>query len=338
MANGTSIARSSRRDTESEDQAARESPAIAYGPVPSRRLGRSLGINNIPPKVCSYSCVYCQVGPTLDRPIEPRLFYPPAEIAAAVTAHLRAVQERGEAVDYLTFVPDGEPTLDAGLGEAIRLLRPLGIPIAVICNGSLLMRPDVRERLSHADWVSVKVDAATEEIWRNVNRPHPGLGFEDVQNGIARFAEEYTGTLVSETMLVDGLNDTPASVAAVGEFLRSIDVKTAYLAIPTRPTPYPAITAPDEATVNRAYQVLARYVPSLEYLIGYEGDAFASTGDARADLLSITAVHPMRASAVEGLLERDDADSLVVQDLIRDGHLVETTYRGERFFLRRWRH
>jgi wyosine [tRNA(Phe)-imidazoG37] synthetase (radical SAM superfamily) len=314
-----------------------EAPQIAFGPVPSRRLGRSLGINNVPPKVCSYSCTYCQVGPTIDRAVEPRTFYPPAQIAEAVSAQVERVRARGQSIDYLTFVPDGEPTLDTGLGESIRLLRPLGIDIAVISNGSLLSRPEVRETLERVDWVSVKVDAASEAIWRQVNRPHPNLGLADVRDGIRRFASAFEGQLVSETMLIDGVNDTLESVAAVGEFLHDVGIAMAHLAIPTRPTPYSAITAPDEATVNRAFHVLTEYVPRVEYLIGYEGNEFASTGDPRIDLLAITAVHPMRASAVTALLARTGHSSEVVDDLIAQGHLTNVTYQDEQYYVRRWR-
>ena len=195
----------------------------------------------------------------MDRVVEPRAFYPPEQIVEEVTAQVERIRSRGEPIDYLTFVPDGEPTLDAGLGESIRLLRPLGIKVAVISNGSLLWRPDVREVLQAADWVSVKVDAATEPTWRRVNRPHPSLGLTTVQDGISRFAREYDGDLVSETMIIDGINDTPESVVGIGEFLRETETDTAYLAIPTRPPPYPAITAPDEKTINDAYQLLSGF-------------------------------------------------------------------------------
>jgi wyosine [tRNA(Phe)-imidazoG37] synthetase (radical SAM superfamily) len=311
--------------------------SIVFGPVPSRRLGRSLGINNIPPKICSYSCLYCQVGPTLDRSVEPRAFYRPELIASEVTARVEHVHARGDSIDYLAFVPDGEPTLDANLGETIRLLRPLGIEIAVISNGSLLWRADVREALTTAGWVSVKVDTATETTWRRLNRPHPSLDFAVVQDGVRRFAKAFGGDLVSETMLVGGINDTPESIGAVGGFLREIDVQTAYLAIPTRPTPYTGIVAPDEHAVARAYHVLSGFVPWVEYLIGYEGNAFSSSGDPVADLLAITAVHPMRESAVQELLERCGAEWKVVDELIHQGKLAEVTYRGHRYYSRHWR-
>ena len=313
-----------------------ESPALVFGPVPSRRLGRSIGINNIPPKVCSFACVYCQVGPTLDRAIDVQTFYEPRRVADEVAAHVARVRDRGESIDYLTFVPDGEPTLDAGLGEAIRLLRPLGIDIAVITNGSLLWRDDIRETLDGAAWVSVKVDAATEETWRHVNRPHPDLAFRTVREGIARFTESFDGDLVSETMLVAGINDHVESVQGIGEFLRDTGFATAYLSIPTRPTPFAAITAPDEQTVNRAYHILAENVTHVEYLVGYEGDEFASSGDPREDLLSMIAVHPMRASAVRELLDQTGAGWAVVEGLIADGGLIETTYRDDTFYVRRF--
>ena len=130
--------------------------SIVYGPVPSRRLGRSLGINNVPPKTCSYSCLYCQLGRTLRVEVEPGSFYKIPRIAEQVGTKLKRAADKGELVDYVTFVPDGEPTLDADLGREIEVLKTLGVRVAVITNGSLLWREDVRQNLRHADWVSLK--------------------------------------------------------------------------------------------------------------------------------------------------------------------------------------
>jgi wyosine [tRNA(Phe)-imidazoG37] synthetase (radical SAM superfamily) len=312
-------------------------PAIAFGPIPSRRLGRSLGINNIPPKVCTYSCLYCQAGPTTERPLEPRVFYAPEDVAAAVTEHLSLVRGRGDTVDHLTFAPDGEPTLDSRLGQTIRLLRPLGVDIAVFTNSSLLWRREVRAGLRAADWVSVKVDAVDEATWRRVDRPHPDLDLTTVLRGIQRFEEEYEGTLVSETMLVDGINDDRGSVESVARFLSSVRPSIAYLAIPTRPTPYRDIVPPGEAAITRAYRVLCDYLPRVECILGYEGDAFSATGDAEADILAITAVHPLRPSAISEILTADDATWDVVDRLVARGDLAEVEYRGEAYFVRRWR-
>jgi len=156
---------------------------IAFGPVPSRRLGRSLGINNIPPKVCTYSCVYCQLGRTIKMQVERRAFYEPEDILRDVQDKVEKAREAGESVDYLTFVPDGEPTLDINLGREIELLRPLGIKIAVITNSSLIWREDVREALMKADWVSLKMDSVREEVWRRINRPHGSLQLTSILDG-----------------------------------------------------------------------------------------------------------------------------------------------------------
>jgi wyosine [tRNA(Phe)-imidazoG37] synthetase (radical SAM superfamily) len=150
---------------------------IAFGPVPSRRLGRSIGINHIPPKTCSYACVYCQVGRTSRLRTARRAFYAVDDIVADVARKVDDARAAGEPVDYLTLVPDGEPTLDINLGQVIERIKPLGVKIAVISNGSWLWRADVRRALAGADWVSVKVDAVRPDVWRRINRPHRSLWF-----------------------------------------------------------------------------------------------------------------------------------------------------------------
>lgn len=307
---------------------------IAFGPVPSRRLGRSLGINNIPPKSCSYSCLYCQVGATHGQLIESREFYAPEDIYQEISEQLQKARSSNEPIDYLTFVPDGEPTLDINLGKAIDLLRPLNIPIAVISNASLLWNKDVRAAIGKADWVSVKVDSVIEGVWRQVNRPHEALRLEDILIGIRQFATEFKGELVAETMLLQGINDHQDSVTSVAGLLHEIGVTKSYLSIPTRPTAEAGIRAPDEIVVNHAYQTLASSLPHVEYLIGYEGDAFAFTGDVQHDLLSITAVHPMRESAVRDLLGRANAGWSLVERMVVEGKLKEVDYLGKRYFVR----
>ena len=312
-----------------------ETEQLAFGPVPSRRLGRSLGINNIPPKICTYACVYCQLGRTINMQVARRRFHGPERVAAAVEEKVREARARGEAIDYLTFVPDGEPTLDADLGEGIRALKGLGIPVAVISNASLVWREDVRADLREADWLSLKMDAADEAIWRRIDRPHKSLSLAAIQEGALSLAREFSGVLTTETMLVSGINDSPEHLERLAEFIAALSPKIAYLAIPTRPPAEDWVRPPSEEGLNRAFQILSEYLPQVEYLIGYEGNAFSSTGDVEQDLLSITSVHPMREDAVREFLARAGADWAVVEQLLAAGKLREASYRGRRFYLRR---
>ncbi len=308
---------------------------IAFGPVPSRRLGRSLGINHVPPKVCTYSCVYCQVGRTDRLRVARRSFWEPDEVWRAARARLAQVQEAGETIDYVALVPDGEPTLDIHLRRIIALLRELGRPIAVISNGSLVQHQDVRVALQRADWVSLKVDAADEETWRRVNRPHGHLRLAAILQGMEEFAVSFTGQLVTETMLVAGANDGAEQLEAVARVLARLRPSVAYLSVPTRPPAEPWVHAPAEDILQRAYQRLADAAERVELLVGYEGNAFAATGNVEEDLLSIAAVHPLRREAVEHLLNRSGQDWSAVQPLLDQGMLVETTYAGQRFYVRR---
>lgn len=307
---------------------------VTFGPVPSRRLGRSLGINSIPPKHCSYSCRYCQVGPTRHPEIVRRQFFDPQAVCADVAHRVAALRAQGEAVDYLTFVPDGEPALDIHLSAMIDGLRPLDLPIAVISNASLMWREDVRADLAKADWVSLKVDSADPAVWRALNRPHPDLDLGAILDGIHTFAADYRGTLVSETMLVSGVNDDAAGVAAVADFLAGTGIRLAYLAVPHRPPADSTVTCPDEAVVTRAWHILQAKVERVELLTAYEGDAFSPPGDAASELLAIAAVHPLRESALHALLARAGAGMRVVQDLLDAGALRRVEHAGETFYIR----
>lgn len=316
---------------------------IAFGPVPSRRLGRSLGVNNIPPKVCTYSCIYCQLGRTLTMRVERQPFYEPEQVLHDVSDKVEKTRQAGETIDYLTFVPDGEPTLDLNLGRTVALLRPLGIKIAIITNSSLMWRADVRETLLEMDWVSLKVDAMHEDVWRRINRPHRALQLASIQEGMLEFARAHTGRLVTETMLVAGVNDGEEHLAAVADFLARLRPDAAYLAIPIRPPAEKWAQPPSEEVINRAYQIVSEKVSTddrrvaVEYLIGYEGNAFAFTGDVEQDLLSITAVHPMREDAVDEFLGRAGADWSAVHRLVAQAQLVEIGHGGHRFYLRKLR-
>jgi wyosine [tRNA(Phe)-imidazoG37] synthetase (radical SAM superfamily) len=307
---------------------------IVYGPVPSRRLGQSLGINNIPPKICTYSCVYCQLGRTARMQIRREEFYQPEKLISDVKARLAELKERKDSVDYMTFVPDGEPTLDINLGREIELLRPFGVKIGVITNASLIWDADVRNALAEADWVSLKVDAVSERIWRRINRPYRDLRLEVILGGMVEFSTDFNGTLATETMLIRGINDGRDEIEAIADFLETLSPGKSYIAIPTRPPAERWVRPAGESSINMAYQIFSRRL-STEYLIGYEGNSFASTGDPEDDLLSITSVHPMREEGVEELLKKANSGWEIVRSLVHESKLVELEYEGKTFYMRK---
>jgi len=306
----------------------------AFGPVPSRRLGRSLGINNIPPKICSYSCVYCQLGRTSKLRFERSAFYIPDRIFRDVEGKVREARRRGEAIDYLTFVPDGEPTLDLHLGEEIQRLRSIGLKIAVITNSSLIWKPDVREDLLLSDWVSLKVDTVSPNIWRKINRPHGSLSLDRILEGISEFARVFKGELATETMLIQGFNDRAGEIENISAFVAGLKPNKSYISVPIRPPAEMKVHPPDEHFLNLAHQIFSEKLIDTELLIGSEGNAFAFTGNVEEDLLGIMSVHPMREDAVYEFLRKAQADRSVIEKLVKEGKLVKAKYKDDSFYLR----
>ncbi len=308
--------------------------SLAFGPVPSRRLGKSLGVNNIPPKNCSYSCIYCQVGRTKKMTINRQPFYSPDEIARAVRNMVDQTRCSDKNPDYITIVPDGEPTLDIRLKDTIDQLHQTGLPVAVISNATLISREDVRNDLARADWVSLKVDALNESVWRKTDRPHGKLVLDDILAGILSFSRLYTGALVTETMLVENVNDNEEELSKIGRFLGEVKPSVAYISAPIRPPAEKWATPPGEETLHFAYQEFSKHTNTVEFLISYEGDDFFFANEVEKELLGITAVHPMREDAVFAFFAKAGAEKKAVQDLVDQKLLKRVSYRGEWFYLR----
>ncbi|MHB8120219.1 MAG: hypothetical protein ACYDHX_16115 [Methanothrix sp.] len=215
------------------------------------------------------------------------------------------------------------------------MLRTLDIKIAVISNASLIWDESVREELAKADWISLKVDALEERIWRRMDRPQRALEHEAILQGILDFSTDFKGVLVTESMLLAGINDDESSLQSVAEFLEKVDPTIAYISVPTRPPAETWATMPSEECICQAYQIFCARVKHVELLVGYEGDSFDLTGNVESDILSIAAVHPMREAAVRKFLQQANEGWEVVQRLIDGGQLVKTEYQGNNFYLRR---
>ena len=306
--------------------------SILFGPIPSRRLGRSLGINNIPPKVCSYSCVYCQVGLTTNISIERNEFYSPMIIYTDVRDRLKELISDKERIDYLSFVPDGEPTLDVNLYETIQLLQDFGIKIAVFTNSSLIWKKEVQEALKLADFISVKIDAIEEKTWEKINHPSSSLNLTKILNGILDFKENYKGTLVTETMLIDGLNDNEDELIKIAHFFVKVDPEIAYLTVPTRPTPLKNIHRPERTKTKNSYRIVRSIFNRTELLDEYEGNEFSISSKTEESLISIMAVHPMRKDAVEKYLKSSNSNWNTITKLIEEKRIRQLEYDGNTFY------
>jgi len=190
-----------------------------YGPVPSRRLGRSLGIDLVPFKTCSYDCIYCQLGRTTKKTVDRREYVPIGRVLEELERKLSA----SDAPDYITLAGSGEPTLNSGIGKLIReIKRRTPIPVAVLTNGSLLWRKEVREELQAADLVLPSLDAGDEKLFRYVNRPHEEISFERMVDGLAVFTAAFPGEVWLEVFLLAGVTGLPSEAGKIAAAARRI--------------------------------------------------------------------------------------------------------------------
>lgn len=302
---------------------------IVFGPVLTRRLGWSLGVNNIRPKTCSYSCVYCQVGRTTRARVTPEIWLDPAAVGEAVQARVGECRAAREQIDAITFVPDGEPTLDAQLGASIRSVRGEGPLVAVISNGSLLARRSVRDALAEADWVSLKVDTVDAGTWRRLNRPVRSLDLDAVLAAMRRFANEFRGRLVTETMLVNGLNDDERSVRGVARFVRAVDPRHAYLTVPMRPGAEAWVRPPPGSVARAAADVFARHGIRTSLLRADETETVISgSTDPVEGLVGILAVHPLTERTAREHLQSSGGDWSDIETLIGAGRVIRVDRDG----------
>ena len=307
---------------------------ISFGPVPSRRLGMSLGINTIPAsKVCTYSCIYCQVGLTRNYQKQRKDFYAPHVVLNQVKDHLARL-DVNDIPDYLTIVANGEPSLDVSLGETLRLLKQIPIPLAVITNASLLNMNSVRDDLMLADWVSVKVDAGNELTWKKINNPVDSIRFETLVDGILKFASQFKGKLVTETMLVEGVNDNQSDVAQTASLIAKINPHTAYISIPTRPPAVKSVHPPVEAVVTDAYRIFVDHEINTELILGFEGTHTGFTGNALEDIVNICTVHPIREDVMAQLLDQNNADHTLLSTLLHGKYIKEVEYQSHKYYIR----
>ncbi len=233
--------------------------------MPSRRLGRSLGIDIVPLKVCTLDCVYCQLGRTTEKTIERRDYVP----VEAVLSELRDALKKGLEADFITISGSGEPTLNSRLGELIDGIKKItNIPVAIMTNGTLLYREDVRADCAKADVVVPSLDAGDEAAFRKVNRPHRDISIEKLVDGLVTFRKEFTGQIWLEVFLVEGLNTDIAEIDKIKGLIKRIRPDKVQLNTAVRPTADPAIKKVDAEKlqtiarqIGRGCEVIADFPP-----------------------------------------------------------------------------
>ena len=301
-----------------------------FGPVPSRRLGHSLGVDPVPLKTCNWSCVYCQLGRTRPLTNERKDYAPPGDVVAEVRT---ALEEHAGGVDWITFAGSGEPTLHASLGRMIRDVKGLtAIPVAVLTNGALLDRPGVRRDLLAAAAVLPTLDAGSEEVYRRVNRPRGGLTFAGLVEGLVAFRREYPGRLWIEVMLVQGLNDSKESLAEIAAVLRRVGPDAVHVNTPVRPPAERWVAPPDVETVRLAVSMLGRTARDL----APAEPAFdlSPSADGTDAVLELLARHPMDLGELGGVLPRWSVAQLgeALERLRAAGRVGTVTRGGRRFW------
>lgn len=274
---------------------------FVFGPLPSRRLGQSLGVDPLPLKVCNWNCVYCQLGRTVPLSNERREYFPRESILAEVREALQG-HEPG-AIDWVTIVGSGETTMHAGIGWLVRQIKILTeIPVAVITNGSLLCLPEVREDLQPADAVLASLDAGNASLYRRINRPWPALTYERLLDGLTAFRREYQGKLWIEVMLMQGINDSDEALHEIAGVLKSIQPDQVHISVPSRPPAEPDIRRPDEERLERAAAILGSRAQIIHAAPGaFDLSSYENVADA---VIAIISRHPMSEEELRRTLER----------------------------------
>jgi wyosine [tRNA(Phe)-imidazoG37] synthetase (radical SAM superfamily) len=278
-----------------------------FGPIPSRRLGQSLGIDPIPLKTCNWNCVYCQLGRSRPMTNKRKVYVDPALVKAQLTGVLNS-HLPGE-IDWLTFVGSGEPTLHVGLGEMIQSIKEMtNIPVAVITNGALLFLPQVRDDLREADAVLPSLDAGNASLYKKINRAHPGVPFDQVITGLIAFRQVYQGKLWVETMMVRGVNDTEPALRQIAGVFEQIDPDEIHINQPIRPPAETWVQPTDEAGLLRARAILGENSRIFTFPEGhFEFGQFEDVVDA---VLTIITRHPMRQTELEQTLRAWGKDEI----------------------------
>ena len=300
-----------------------------YGPVPSRRLGRSLGIDLVPFKTCTYDCVYCQLGRTTNKTVDRQEYVPINDVLTELQDKLAG----GEAPDYIGLAGSGEPTLNAGIGELIPKIKDLtDIPVAVLTNGSLLWMNEVQDALMAADLVLPSLDAGDEHLFGYVNRPHEDISFQRMIDGIAAFTRRFTKEVWLEVFLLGGVTGIPAEVEKIASITTRIRPARVQLNTVSRP---PAEKFALSLPPDQMLALKAIFPGEVDVISEKERDGVrtpASYEGWDADILALLSRRPCTPADVAGGLGLHVTEALKHLEALTSAGKVGMVFTGGRGF------
>lgn len=294
-----------------------------YGPVPSRRMGLSIGVSPIPEQTCNYSCIYCQLGRTRNMTNKREMFFD----LKAILDEFKVYIKENINHDVVTIVGEGEPTLYKGLGDIIIGLKTLTTkPIAVITNGGLMYDKDVRNELLNADIVLPSLDAADEETFRKINRPLGSIKYNNMLEGLIEFSHEYKGQLWLETMIIQGINDKESDFMKMKEIIKKIKHQKLYINSPVRPPAENYVKQPSDKSLELAVKILEGISIDRLDSIGF----YSEIEDDYDAILSIIKRHPMNTHEITGFLKTRDCKNIdeILLKLSEDRKVDVVSYKG----------
>ena len=304
-----------------------------FGPVSSKRLGQSLGVDLLPPKSCTWNCIYCQLGKTRKFVAERQEFFPREEILDEI----RQALALNKNLDWITFVGSGETMLYKGIGWLVAEVKKLtNTPVAVITNGSLLSLPEVREELLQADAVLPSLNAGSEALHDQICQPASGLTFQQHVEGLVTFRSEYKGRLWIEVMLLGGINDTDAALNDLANVLVKINPDMVHLVLPTRPAPEQEIRLPSDERLEQAIAILSKVTAVVSPLKGNMD--LRNAPDMLQAIIAIVSRHPVQERELHKAVadcfsgEAQKADE-VMSSLFASGRFRLVEHNGEPYWV-----
>ncbi len=301
-----------------------------YGPVPSRRLGVSLGIDPVPLKVCSFNCVYCEVAKTTLLTTERKEYVPANEILSEVKSFLS--DYNGPSIDYITFSGSGEPTLNSKIGYMIKEIKKItDIPVAVLTNSTLLYRTDVREEIENADLIKCTLDAADNKYLKRVNQPAPNVDIKNIINGIKALRKEYKGKIYIEVMIVKGVNDTDENYVQLKNVLKDLNANKIQINTVVRPPAFGFARPLSDDELKHALEIINNGAEIIKPFNRKTNKAYRE--DLEQSIMNSIKIRPQTIDDMEESFGVHRDEILKYLELLeKEGKVIEILLKGKKFY------